>query len=135
LINGKKVLALVVDDDPDLLQTMGDCLKTAGYDVVLAANGKLAQEQFDKQIVDVVISDVRMPEMNGIELLRHVSKTRPTPFILITGHTDDIEAKEALEFGASTFMAKPFRSDALVSEIQRAMQFNRKNPFGIRWTR
>ena len=101
---------LVVDDDPIMLELASTKLREAGYDVTGAANGKEALARLSENPIDLVISDLDMPEMNGYELtetIRNRSSTRMLPVIVITGsdHSDAVEA--AFAAGATNFLAKP----------------------------
>ena len=78
---------LIVDDDPDVLNMLERMLKNLAYNTFVAANGEIAIDIILKNKVDVVVSDLVMPEMDGMELLKRVkSQKRDIPFVMITGH-------------------------------------------------
>jgi putative nucleotidyltransferase with HDIG domain len=109
---GKRVL--LAEDEEQLRIAMARILTGMGAEVLLAADGKVAQSILGVEPVDLVISDVRMPGCNGIELLHFVKRTKPElPVILTTGFGELRETKEAHELGARGFLAKPFSRDDL----------------------
>ncbi len=111
---------LLVDDETIILETMGDDLREAGYEVVLAHNGLEAMERFESNRFDMVISDMMMDEMNGFEILKEIKKKSPeTPVVIITGFPSSKTAKEALLLGASEIIIKPSRMDTLMRTLER----------------
>lgn len=99
---------LLVDDEEIVLETMGDDLREAGFDVVEAKNGAEGLRHFKKRAFDLVISDLMMEEMDGFGVLREVKRISPeTPVIIITGYPSSKAAKEALMLGASDIITKP----------------------------
>jgi PAS domain S-box-containing protein len=112
---------LLVDDEPDILRVLSMSLKADGYDVKTASSGKDALTVFSQEKPDIVITDIKMPGMNGIEVLREVKKIdEETEVIIITGHGDIDAAIEALKYGASDFINKPVRDEALSIALNRA---------------
>ncbi len=105
---------LLVDDDQSFREAIRGTLETAGYRVLEAAGGKSAQSVFSIEKVDAVISDIRMPDGGGLELLHYVKRTRLVPVILMTGFAELAETQEAHALGAAGFLAKPFRRDELL---------------------
>jgi response regulator RpfG family c-di-GMP phosphodiesterase len=119
---GKNIL--IVEDDQPLRELFGNILKSAGAVVRMAENGLVAKTVFDlnPDEFDLIASDVRMPEMDGIQLLRHVKEVRPkVPFLLFTGFSEVVEAKQAFEIGANGFLAKPFRASEFKEEIEKIL--------------
>jgi len=104
-----QVRILLVDDDDDLRYTMAEYLNQMGFDVVLASDGDEALELFNKMKMDVVISDVRMPRMSGIKLLRHVKSLSPKlPMILMTGFELSQRDLANIRYNADAYVTKPF---------------------------
>lgn len=122
-----KIKILLVEDNIDLLQLTADFLKDY-YDVVLAPNGKEALKLLEEQSVDLVVSDVMMPEMDGYQLCEKVKKdTRfcHIPLILLTAKTN-IESKiKGLEYGSDAYLEKPFSLEHLRTQINNLL-FSRK---------
>ena len=112
---------LLIDDEPDLLRVVARSLEVDGHEVTTASNGKEGLAAFEGQRVPIVITDIKMPGMDGIEVLKRIKEGSPdTEVIIITGHGDIDSAIEALHFGASDFITKPFRGETLAIAIQRA---------------
>ncbi len=112
--NGLKVL--IVDDDPIALEILANFLQVAGYNVELASNGKEALEKLRHYSPRIVISDVDMPEMNGVELCRAIRSRQSihyTYLILLTSHSDSDSVLLGLDAGADDYLSKPFRREEL----------------------
>ena len=117
---------LIVEDEQVLRESLGELLQEEGYDVLLAANGQLAYEILLDRPVDLVLSDIRMPEMDGMVLLRHVQRTAPqTPMILITAYGTVSSAVNALQSGAMDYLLKPVQFDDLLAKVRKALEFRK----------
>lgn len=118
--------ALLVDDDPVALRSMARLLSARGYEVHAASGGAEAIELLGRQAFDVVVSDIAMPGMDGIELLREVRKhDLYVPVVLITGAPAVSTAVKALEYGAFHYLTKPPQEEKFESVMQRAVQLHR----------
>ena len=128
MIVNKMDKLLLIDDEPDILRVLTMSLKADGYDVVSATNGSDGIAVFEKEKPDIVITDIKMPGMDGIEVLKKVKALdADTEVIIITGHGDIENAIEALKHGASDFINKPVRDEALAIALGRAREkFNIK---------
>lgn len=114
---------LLVDDEPDILRVLSISLKVDGYRVLTALSGEEAISVFKDNRPEIVVTDIKMPGMNGIEVLRKVkSLSDETEVIIITGHGDIDSAIEALQNGASDFINKPVRDQALSIALKRARE-------------
>jgi PAS domain S-box-containing protein len=114
---------LLIDDEPDILRVLSMSLKADGYDVVSAQNGPEGIAAFEKEKPDIVITDIKMPGMDGIEVLKKIKDLNTdTEVIIITGHGDIENAIEALKHGASDFINKPIRDEALAIALGRARE-------------
>jgi EAL domain-containing protein (putative c-di-GMP-specific phosphodiesterase class I) len=112
---------LLVDDDPSLLRLFCRLLEEAGFEVVTAANGKEAIQKIETNGFDVILSDILMQDIGGIELLRAVRQhDRDVPVLLMTGGPELTSAVEAVEYGALRYMEKPFKPNELVSAVREA---------------
>jgi PAS domain S-box-containing protein len=112
---------LLIDDEPDILRVLAMSLRADGYDVLTAASGEAGLTVFDAQSPDIVLVDIKMPGINGIEVLQEIkAKETFSEVIIITGHGDIDNAVEALKYGASDFINKPVRDEALAVALQRA---------------
>lgn len=113
-MNDKKADVLIIDDDPSIRNMLSIVLKKDGYQVEAIENPVLALKKLKKQRFDLIISDIKMPEISGIELLRRVkSIDSEIPVIMITGFASTNDAVEAMKLGAEDYIIKPFNLDEL----------------------
>ena len=123
----KQEKILLVDDEEIILETVGDDLREAGFNVVKANNGAEGLRQFKASEFDLVISDLMMDEMDGFGVLREVKRISPaTPVIIITGYPSSKAAKEALILGASEIIIKPSGLQEIFKVISRQMGLSKK---------
>ncbi len=116
---------LLADDDDSLRRVLEFQLSDAGFRVLTAENGSQALELFAANEVDCVITDWRMPEMNGLELLERVNAIRSDiPIIVITAFSEVETAVSAMRHGAFDFITKPFNREAILLTIEKALKFN-----------
>ena len=114
---------LVVDDEAPLLLTLSANLELEGFDVVGAANGEEALAELRKGRFDLVLSDIRMPGMNGVELFRAIKQVAPElPVVLMTGFALEGLVNDALKEGAYTVLAKPCPVDHVLDVLSRAVR-------------
>ena len=112
---------LVIDDEEANVRVLSMSLRADGYEVVTAYSGKEGLQVFEAEAPDVVLTDIKMPGMDGIEVLKAIKARRPeAEVIIITGHGDIDNAIEALQSGASDFINKPVRDEALAIALKRA---------------
>ncbi len=122
----KTLNVLVVDDDPSIRNMLSIVLKKENYNVYIAESGEKALENIRKNKIDMVISDIKMPGMSGIELLGRIKKIRKDiPVLMITAYTSTDDAIEAMKLGAEDYVSKPFNLEELKIVISKA--FNKKN--------
>jgi CheY-like chemotaxis protein len=120
-LNGLR--CLIVDDEPDLREILGDQFMLEGCETVVAENGKIAFEKFTQEKFDFILSDVRMPQGNGVELLEKVrahEKGKTIPFFLVTGFAD-YSLDEIFDRGANGVFPKPFDFEALLTGVRRSL--------------
>src|SRR5450432_3994145 len=99
---------LLVDDEPTLRRALGKILTLAGHQVTTAANGQEALAQIEAATFDVIVSDIRMPGMDGMSLLRAIrARDLDVPVIFLTGSPTIETALEAMEYGAFRYLVKP----------------------------
>jgi two-component system response regulator HydG len=117
---------LVVDDQRNLRTTLAMMLRGAGYDVDEAANGKLGKDAGAAGAYDVVITDLRMGDLDGIELLRAIKEAQPmTEVIVMTAYGTIESAVEAMRLGAFDYLQKPFTEQELLVRVEKAMESRR----------
>jgi len=112
---------LVVDDEANLRKVLATMLRRTGYDVTVAADGEQGLAEFLKSGADIVVTDLVMPKMGGMELLRSVNSSNPdVPVIIITAHGTVDSAVEAIKLGAFDYITKPFDQTEIQSVIAKA---------------
>ncbi len=113
---------LVIDDDPSIRNMLAIVLKKSGYQVTCTESGKTSLEKLKKESFDLIISDIKMPDINGIELLKKIKTISPeVPVIMITAFASANDAVEAMKLGAEDYVTKPFSLDELKIIIDRAI--------------
>lgn len=114
---------LVVDDEESIREFLEIMLKKEGYEITLAEDGQKAKDLLSKKTFDMIISDLQMPHVTGIELLKHVKESYPeTVFMLITAFGTTETAVEAMKMGAYDYLTKPFKIDEVRLNIQNALR-------------
>ncbi|MCX7816618.1 MAG: sigma-54 dependent transcriptional regulator [Syntrophales bacterium] len=124
---------LIVDDEDTMRFALADALTSSGYEVETAKDGEEAVRIFSKDSFSVVISDVRMPRMNGMDVLKHIKQISPeTPVILITAYGTVKSAVEAIKEGAADYLTKPFNIEELEFTVKNVMahQMTKKHSTG-----
>ncbi len=117
---------LIVDDEPSILQSLGGLLGDEGYEVITASNGYEALKQIEAQAPDLVVLDIWMPGIDGIETLREIKKQHPfLPVVIITGHGNIETAVTAVKHGAFDMIEKPLSIEKLIVSINNALNFKR----------
>lgn len=120
------IQVLLIDDDPHLRQALSQTLDLAGLKVASLGDAKGVADALDPDWPGVVVSDIRMPGIDGLELLRQLHARDPQlPVLLITGHGDVPLAVQAMRAGAYDFLEKPFASDDLLDSVRRALDLRR----------
>ncbi|WP_060507538.1 sigma-54 dependent transcriptional regulator [Pseudomonas sp. NBRC 111124] len=117
---------ILVDDDPHLRQALSQTLDLAGLKVAALADAQGLAERIEPDWPGVVVSDIRMPGIDGLQLLEQLhGRDSELPVLLITGHGDVPLAVQAMRAGAYDFLEKPFASDALLDSVRRALALRR----------
>jgi DNA-binding NtrC family response regulator len=116
---------LIAEDDPEMRSLLNDELQDAGYQVIQAADGAEAALRLAQEPFDLVITDLRMPKLGGLELLPLVQRSAGNiPVIVITAFGDRGALKEAVERGAACFLSKPLKMEELKSAVRLALERN-----------
>lgn len=114
---------LIIDDEEVNVRVLAMSLRSDGYEVLTAYSGEEGLQEYTKSSPDLVLTDIKMPGMDGIEVLKKIkAMDADAAVIIITGHGDIENAIEALKFGASDFINKPIRDEALTLAIDRAKE-------------
>lgn len=115
---------LIVDDSTSMRQMVGYTLRQAGFSVIEGSNGQDALDKLERQHVELIITDLNMPVMDGISLIKRV-RSRPaskgTPVLMLTTESEDAKKKEGRAAGATGWMVKPFNPAKLLETIARVL--------------
>jgi len=109
---------LVVDDDPQIIRMLKTSLQASGYHVLTSLNGEAALEQLQIEVPDLIITDISMPRMNGIELTKAVRRISLIPIIVLSVRDTDDSKVNALDEGADDYITKPFRTPELLARVR-----------------
>ncbi|MBN1655240.1 MAG: sigma-54-dependent Fis family transcriptional regulator [Deltaproteobacteria bacterium] len=119
---GDKEVILIVDDVPDAVEVVRRNLDRLGYQTVSATSASDAVRLLEQTAVDLVITDYKMPQASGLELIRYIRENRgDTEIIMITGYASVEGAVEAMKFGASEYLSKPFTDEELIASVERTL--------------
>jgi DNA-binding response OmpR family regulator len=113
---------LLVDDDPHVLEVLSLYLKKEEYPVILADNGKEALEKIEEADPRLIVLDVMMPQMDGIEICRKIRAVKSTPIIMLTAKSEDIDKILGLELGADDYITKPFNPREVIARIKAVLR-------------
>ena len=120
---GTKDSILIIDDDPKLRKTLSDTLKAKGYKPITAATGKKALDMVKEERPAIVLVDLKLGDMSGLEVLREIKECSPgTECIVLTGYASRASAIEAVNLGAYGYVQKPYDMEQLLLTIQRAIE-------------
>ncbi len=116
---------LIVDDEPSILNVLATLLRKQGYEVVPEGNSEIAVNLIKQEKFDLMLTDIKMPKVNGLQLLAEMTKHHPqTAVILLTGYGSVQTAVEAMKGGAFDYITKPFKVDELLMTVKRAMDYH-----------
>ena len=121
---------LVVDDEPNLLRAVAACLKTEGYEENTARSGREALVQMAEVIPDLVVSDIRMPGMDGYQLARQLRgspRTALVPVVFLTAKDETADRVEGFRAGVDAYLTKPFEPEELIAVVNGIL--NRREPY------
>lgn len=113
---------LVVDDDPPSVKMTAFLLREEGYEVITADNGRAALEIVQNQSPDLVIMDVMMPHIDGLEVTRRIRQTMDVPIIILSAKGETADKVTGLEVGADDYLAKPFEPSELLARVKAVLR-------------
>ena len=120
---------LVMEDDLNVARGLEMVLTEEGYDVNLADTGKLAMKAFEQNRFDLLVADLRLPDINGMEVIKKIKAQKPeTEVIVITGYGTTATAVEAMKLGVHDFLPKPFTEEQIKSAIDEALKEHVEKP-------
>jgi DNA-binding response OmpR family regulator len=113
---------LVVDDEPKIASLARDYLEHAGFAVTVAADGRAALDTIRRTRPDLVVLDLGLPEVDGLDVTREVRRTSAVPIVMLTARDDEIDKLLGLELGADDYLTKPFSPRELVARIRAVLR-------------
>nr|MBP6717189.1 response regulator transcription factor [Acidobacteriota bacterium] len=113
---------LVVDDEPNIQATVRPLLASSGYEVISAMSGRAALDAVERQAPDVVVLDLGLPDIDGIEVCRLIREERSLPIIVLSARGAEKDKVHALDAGADDYVTKPFGSEELLARIRVALR-------------
>ena len=118
----EKNKALVIDDEQIVLDSVNKILKDENYEVDVSLSGREGLDQAIKKEYDIVFTDIRMPDIGGMRVLRDVKRAKPSlPVVIITGYASVKSAVQAMKLGAADYIEKPFTPDQLLRAVDAAL--------------
>ncbi len=121
---------LVIDDEPSFTEALSLSLKREGFEVDTADDGVSALSAIARKLPDLILLDVMLPGMSGVDVCREIRKTSTVPIIMVTARGEEIDAVVALEVGADDYVTKPYRLRELVARM-RAVLRRSSNEFEV----
>jgi two-component system OmpR family response regulator len=119
---------LVVDDDPHIRDVVRFAFEKTGMQISTAQDGKEALRQFDHNVHELVVLDIGMPEMDGLEVCRQIRKTSDTPILFLSARDEEIDRVLGLEIGGDDYVTKPFSPRELVARVNAILRRARNAP-------
>ena len=117
----EKIKILLVDDEKEFVETLSERIRMREHDSDVALNGEQALMKMDDDLPDVVVLDLKMPGMDGMEVLRRIRKAYPkVQVIMLTGHGSEKDEEEARKLGAFEYLQKPVEIDTLMKKVKKA---------------
>jgi DNA-binding response OmpR family regulator len=119
---------LVVEDEQSIRTIIEYALRDAGFNVVIAARGDEAMEVFGREAIDLVILDIMLPGLDGLEVCKRIRATHSTPIIMLSARGEELDKVLGLELGADDYVTKPFSPRELVSRVKANLRRARVEP-------
>jgi two-component system, OmpR family, KDP operon response regulator KdpE len=117
-----KPIVMIVDDEPQILRVIRASLPLRGYDVITASSGEEALNQIAKQVPDLIILDLVLPEMSGLDVCRRVREFSAVPIIVLSAKGSESDKVAALDLGADDYVTKPFGMDELLARVRAVLR-------------
>jgi DNA-binding response OmpR family regulator len=119
---GGKISILLVDDDPQLIRLVRANLEPVGYRVLAALDARSALELVDREMPDMIILDIMLPEIDGYEVCRRIREFSTTPIIMLTAKVEDVDKVRGLKLGADDYLTKPFSVQELLARVEAVLR-------------
>ena len=121
-MTGSGILAQVVEDDPAMVRFIRRNLELEDFQVVVSGDGERALDQFEDEAPDLVILDIGIPKLDGMEVCRHLRTASDVPVIMVTSRGRDCEVIEGLDAGADDYLCKPFSAGVLLARVNAVLR-------------
>lgn len=122
---------LVVDDEPKIVSLVRSYLEREDYQVSEASDGRLALEVFRRETPDLIILDIMLPGLDGLEVCREIRRSSEVPIIMLTARDEDADKLVGLELGADDYITKPFSPRELVARVRAVLRRSRPSPVTV----
>lgn len=119
---------LIVDDEPKIIRFVKASLSLSGYDILTANSGQAALDQFNEENPDLVILDIGLPDIDGLDVLQTIRSFSTRPVIILTARDDEADKVRGLELGADDYLTKPFGTQELRARIEAVLRRVRWSP-------
>jgi two-component system KDP operon response regulator KdpE len=119
---------LIVDDEPSILATMAPLLRARGYEVVTATSGRAALDAVDRQTPHLVVLDLGLPDMDGVDVCRRLREGRAIPILVLSARSAERDKVAALDAGADDYVTKPVGSEELLARVRAALRRSEAAP-------
>lgn len=119
-------LILIVEDDPDIMQILDAYLIRDGYRTVRAGDGETAITHFSMLRPDLILLDIRLPKLDGIDVLTRIRRERDTPVIMVTALAEDMDKLAGLRLGADDYIVKPFNPHEIIARVNAVLKRTRQ---------
>jgi two-component system KDP operon response regulator KdpE len=113
---------LVVDDEPNILSTVTTLLRSRGYEVATALTGQTAIEKAEREVPDLILLDLGLPDLDGVDVCRVVRETSSVPIVVLTARGAEGDKVRALDAGADDYVTKPFGTEELLARVRAALR-------------
>ena len=113
---------LIIEDQHDIIQILEGFLRQSGFETEYASDGKKGLEMFQRLHPDLVLLDIMLPELDGVEILKQIRKQHNTPVIMLTARSEEIDTLLGLELGADDYISKPFRPLEVVARVKAVLR-------------
>lgn len=117
---------LIADDDREIVQLIAESLEEEGFEVVKAYNGRDAMDKLSQEQPSLIILDIMMPEMDGLEICRRIRQEMAAPIILLSAKSREIDKVVGLEVGADDYLTKPFSINELIARVKAHLRRERR---------
>ena len=125
----QKTHILVVDDDPAILRFLCANLRARDYDVTVATDGREALEMIQRELIDLIILDIMMPQLDGVEVCRRIREWSRVPIVMLSARGEEKDKVNCLELGADDYLTKPFGVAELMARIKTALRHSTVEKF------